>query len=213
MPSGYAALTDLVRAAGYDSILHAVALNVVFLHPDTVAQTGMKPVFPVVRSNPKRGTTEVLESGEEVLYDDNYSPTVAFTWAAGWTGRPKDLQFNHVATESSDVRCYTALWNLCVTPTFLAKPTDGHADVRAALAYRSHELYGSPAFREAPAKPDGYDDFKWGPVTEPIPNLGDVMRQRMAKTKEKRMLQIRRIGWLFGEAEPSCPPEQLRAEA
>lgn len=205
MPSGYTALAEILRSAGYPSILHAVAEKVVFIHPDTVAQTAMEPVFPVVRSLAKRGTTEVLDTGEEVLYDDNYTPTIAFKWAAGWTSRPKDLQFNHVLTESADVRSYTALWNLCVTPTFLAKPTDGHADVKAALRYRSHELYGSPPFLDEPQKPEGYDDLTWGPVTEPIGDLADVMAQRFTKTKERRMLQIRRIGWHFGAPQPTEP--------
>lgn len=199
MPSGYQALAGLLLAAGYPSILHAVAKNVVFIHPDTVAQTEMKPMFPVIRNKELRATTTVLDSGAEVMYDDNYTPTKAFVWAAGWTGKPKDLQFNHVVADSADPRSYTALWNLCVTPTFLAKPTDGHPDVKAALRYRSHELYGSPTFLEPPVKPEGYDDLAWGPVTVPIDDLATVMRQRLAKTKERRMLQIRRIGWLFGE--------------
>jgi hypothetical protein len=199
MPNGLEALTRVIRDAGYSSVLDAVARQVIFLHPDTVAQTALQPVFPVIRSMAKRGTTTVLPSGQEVMYDDNRSPTEAFKWAAGWTKKPMHLQFNHVITDSSDPKSYTALWNLCVTPTYLAKLTDAAPEVQAALRYRSHELYGTPAHLDAPTKPDGYDALVWAPVTEPINDLATEMRKRLAKTNEKRMNVIKRLGWLFGD--------------
>ena len=55
--------------------------------------------------------------------DDNTSPTLAFKWAAQ-QGRGPDIQFNHIYTGTNDPDLYTALWNICVTPAFLAKLTD-----------------------------------------------------------------------------------------
>jgi hypothetical protein len=44
---------------------------------------------------------------------------------------------------------YTALWNLCATPAFLAKTADGqnHPKVRVALKYRAFDL--EDAYRDA----------------------------------------------------------------
>jgi len=203
MPNGIEALRRMVERAGYASVLEAVAEHVVFLHPNTVGQTGLKPIFPVVRDMKRRCQTEVLANGQEVMYDDNTMPTFAFRWAAGWPSTSTDLQFNHVITDSSDVRHYTALWNLCVTPAFLAKATDGHPEVATALRYRSHELYGSAPHLAAPEKPEGYEQLRWGPVAPPISDLASTMQARFSKSNSTRAKAIRRIGWLFG---PPTPP-------
>ena len=56
----------------------------------------------------------------------------------------RDVQVNHVWADAKNRDTYTALWNLCVTPAFLAKTTDGsnHPEVIEALKYRSVELFG-----------------------------------------------------------------------
>ncbi len=69
---------------------------------------------------------------------------------------------------------YTALWNLCVTPAFLAKTTDGsnHPEVLAALRYRVVDLYDTRSGGlERPSKPDGYDDLEWASSPEPVADL------------------------------------------
>src|SRR5262245_27146245 len=57
-------------------------------------------------------------------------------------GPGPDVQYNHVWNDSANPDAYTALWNVCATPAFLAKTTDGsnHPDVVAALRYRAWEL-------------------------------------------------------------------------
>jgi hypothetical protein len=58
------------------------------------------------------------------MLDDNASPTDAFLWSAGIAKGP-DVQFNNLWSLSRDPDSYTALWNICATPAFLAKTTDG----------------------------------------------------------------------------------------
>src|SRR5438876_363935 len=83
----------------------------------------------------------------------------AFLWAADRVKGP-DVQFNHVWRQSADARCYTALWNLCCTPAFLAKACDAHPVVTEALRYRAEHLYGYRPADDLPArKPDAYDDL------------------------------------------------------
>jgi hypothetical protein len=45
------------------------------------------------------------------------------------------VQTNHVWGDPKNPETYAALWNLCITPAFLAKCTDGrhHPEVHAAL--------------------------------------------------------------------------------
>ena len=120
-----------------NSVVAAVAERAVFLHPDTVRQTGGQAVFPTIRDMLHRGTFDTMADGRHVLRDDNTSPTLAFLWAAGRTKGP-DVQYNHVWNDSANPDAYTALWNICATPAFLAKTTDGsnHPDVVAALRGR-----------------------------------------------------------------------------
>jgi hypothetical protein len=55
-----------------------------------------------------------------------------------------DVQYNHVFRDPRNPATYSALWNICVTPAFLAKTTDGsnHPEGLAALRFRVLELYG-----------------------------------------------------------------------
>jgi hypothetical protein len=134
------------------------------------------------------------------MFDDNLSAIVAFIWAAGF-GRGRDTQFNHIWPSSRDVSAYTALWNLCATPAFLAKTTDGrnHPDVVAALRRRSYELYGFlPAGASGPVAPDGYDELEWAAHPSPPLALEATYRAQMStKPKDRVVVSAREIGWLF----------------
>lgn len=202
---GVAALDRVLGAAGYPSITAAVAAHTVFLHPDTVAQTHGQPLFPVVR-NPNR-RRELIEFPDEriAMFDDNTTPTLSFLWSARRSKGP-DLQYNHVWGDPRNLDTYTALWNLCVTPAFLAKTTDGstHTDVLAALRYRVVDLFGRwPADRECPSKPDGYDDLVWAPSPEPLQDLESELRGRLTRSPSSTPAEAaRRLGWLFSRWAP-----------
>lgn len=202
---GIKALDAVLRRAGYASVTAAVAEHSVFLHPRTVAQTNGQPVFPVVRDMGRRGEIGKLLDGRPILFDDNTTPTWTFLWAAG-RNKGLDVQFNHVWTDSSNPDLYTALWNLCATPAFLAKTTDGHnhPEVREALRYRAYELYGAhPLGQSSPLKPDGFDQLKWAALADPMLNLEAVYRTRLAGAPKSRMtIAAREIGWLFSGWQP-----------
>lgn len=197
---GVAALERVLGAAGFPSIVAAVAAHTVFLHPDTVAQTGGQPLFPVVRNPNRRRELVELPDGRVAMFDDNTTPTLSFLWSARRTKGP-DLQYNHVWGDPRNLDTYTALWNLCVTPAYLAKTTDGsnHPEVLAALRYRVVDLYGIwPAGLERPSKPDGYDDLMWAPSPELVQNLEAELRGRLARSASSPPAEAARtLGWLF----------------
>jgi hypothetical protein len=203
--NGITALDAVIQRAGYQSVAAAVAEHTVFLHPKTVEQTGGAPVFPVVRDMVRRGQLGALPDGRPILFDDNTSPTWAFLWAAG-RSKGLDVQYNHIWTDSQNLTLYTALWNLCATPAFLAKTTDGqnHPEVRMALQYRAYELYGAhPPGTPPPQKPDGFDGFTWAPMPEPMPSLETVYRARLGAAPKSRMsIAAREIGWIFSDWRP-----------
>ncbi len=145
-------LEELLRRAGYRSVAAAVAEHAAFLHRDTMHQTHGQAVFPTIRDMLGRGVLDTLPDGRRVLRDDNTSPTLAFLWAAGRSKGP-DVQYNHVWNDSANPDAYTALWNLCATPAFLAKTTDGsnHPDVVAVLRYRAWDPSTTPSGRAHPA--------------------------------------------------------------
>ena len=194
---GKLALEDFVRRAGWKSLLAAVASQTVFLHPDTVEQAGKEPMFPIIRG-PLRGEIIAVENGRRVMMDDNTSPTKAFLWAADREKGP-DVQFNHVWQRSDDPQCYTALWNLCCTPAFLAKTCDTHPAITAALRYRAERLYGYRPDGEPPARqPDGYDDLVWAPFPPPVADLEGLFRARLRSSPSSRHANAaREIGWRF----------------
>jgi hypothetical protein len=202
---GVERLEEVLLGAGYASTLHGVAAHTVMLHPSVVAQTGGSAIFRTVRRNPSVGE-RVGEFGEvsfqPVMFDDNLSAIAAFTWAAA-QGRGRDVQFNHIWPSSRDCRVYTALWNLCATPAFLAKTTDGsnHPAVVAALRRRSFELYGYvPAGETVPDAPEGYDSLTWADHPAPVTDLEAVYRFAMStKPKDRVVGSARRLGWLFSE--------------
>jgi hypothetical protein len=204
---GSRALDEVLRRAGYPSVLHAVAEHTVFLHPDTVTQTNGEPVLPVIRAplnTPRRRIVETAE-GRRLWADDNGPPTYAFLWAARRRKGP-DVQFNHLWPGSDVPELYTALWNLCVTPAFLAKTTDTHPEVRSCLRYRSFGLYGYlPAGEPQPSAPAGYDTLSWAVSPEPVADLEAVYRVAMASApKNSATLAARELGWLFSRWMPDA---------
>lgn len=112
-----------------------------------------------------------------------------------------DVQYNHVWGDPRNVDTYTALWNLCVTPAFLAKTTDGsnHAEVVDALRRRSFELYGyKPEGEELPKRPAAYDECTWPEPPAPVDDLEAVFRRRLAAAAKSRpALAARRCVWRF----------------
>jgi hypothetical protein len=206
---GVKALDAVLRRAGYASVAAAVAEHTLFLDPKTVDSTGGQPVFPVIRDMARRGQFGSLLDGRRVLLDDNTTPTWAFLWAAGRSKGP-DVQYNHVWTDAQNPDLYTALWNLCATPAFLAKTTDGqnHPEVRAALQYRAYQLYGAyPRDQTSPPKPEGFDELHWESIPEPVPDLEAAYRARIATApKSRRAVAAREIGWLFSNW---CPDQSL----
>lgn len=203
---GVDALATTLERASFESVLHAVAAFTVFLHPDTVAQTMGKALFRHVRDPGRRGTIGGLPDGRRVMLDDNNGPTLTFLWAAQRVKGP-DVQFNHVWGDPRNVDTYTALWNLCATPAFLAKTTDGanHPEVVNLLRYRSFELYGRlPGGEEEPARPAGYDSLEWPAAPEPVDELESVLRRRLADSPKSRpAVSARLLGWAFSEGPDS----------
>lgn len=203
--NGAVALGNLLERAGYASVEQAVAEHTVFLDPSVVAQTSGQPVFPSIRNMLRRRQFDVLTDGRRVLLDDNTTPTDAFLWSAGQAKGP-DVQFNHVWTAAQDVLAYTALWNVCATPAFLAKTTDGrnHPSVIATLQYRSFDLYGfHPQGTPVPTRPPGYDELRWAPHPPAVADLEGALRQRLkSKPKSPGAIAAREIGWLFSDWRP-----------
>lgn len=195
---GTAALAETLNLAGWRSVESAVAAHTVFLHPDTVRQTGGRALFPVVRDPTRRGQFGSLPDGRQVLFDDNATPTDAFLWSANRVKGP-DVQFNHVWSRPADPDSYTALWNLCCTPAFLAKTSDTHDGVKAALKYRAYQLYGHhPAGEPAPVEPGGFGELRWAVMPEPLRDLEAILRSRLRAARMRRATQVAvRIGWCF----------------
>lgn len=200
---GVGALATTLERAGFETMLHAVAAHTVFLAPNTVAQTHGKALFRLVRDPTRRGEIAALSDGTQVMFDDNTGPTLAFLWAAQRTKGP-DVQFNHVWGDPRNPNTYTALWNLCATPAFLAKTTDGsnHPEVVNLLRYRAFDLYGQlPVGEERPGRPTGYEKLEWPASPGPVDDLEAVLRRRLCDAPKSRpALSARQLGWAFGTA-------------
>jgi hypothetical protein len=207
---GVEALSAVLLRAGFSSVPAAVAAHTLFLHPDTVTQTKGHPVFRTVRDPGMRGTVGRLPDGTEVMYDDNQTPALAFTWAAQRIKGP-DVQLNHLWGDPKNPATYTAIWNMCATPAFLAKTTDGsnHPLVLALLRYRAFDLFGHyPEGEKRPSKPAGYDTLAWLRHPEPVRDLEDVLRSRLAgASKSRAAVSARQLGWLFSGWRPDAALE------
>lgn len=206
---GVAALEQLGTQAGFPNSMHLVAKHTIFLDPSTVAHSRGQALFPVVRSMVLRGTFgEVLDSSgapTSIYFDDNRTPTDGFLWSAQRTRGP-DVQYNHVWTRSSDPDAYTALWNLCATPAFLAKATDGsnHPTVVAALRRRSFELFGVvPVGEPEPTTPPGFNELEWAASPPPVNDLEQTLRTRLKTSPKSPAAKVaRELGWLFSDWQP-----------
>ncbi len=206
---GVGALAATLERAGYATVLHAVAAHTVFLHPDTVAQAAGRALFRLVRDPARRGTFDTLPDGTAVMLDDNTGPTLGFLWAAQRVKGP-DVQFNHVWGDPKNPKTYTALWNLCATPAFLAKTTDGanHPEVVKLLRYRALDLYGQlPEGEERPEPPAAYAGLEWPEPPEPVDDLEATIRRRLCEAPKSRpAASARRLGWAFSTGpDPSIP--------
>ncbi len=197
---GAALLDEMLASAGYRCVEEAVAAHTIFLDPATVEQAAGKAIFPVVRDPQRRDEIAHLAPHGRVLYDDNTTPTLVFLWAAQRKRGP-DVQFNHVWATSKDPDSYTALWNLCCTPAFLAKTTDTHPGVGEVLRFRSWDLYAmKPAREEIPEKPTGYDDPVWAESPAAVPDLESLFRGRLRSSPKSRPARAaREIGWAFSD--------------
>jgi hypothetical protein len=109
-----------------------------------------------------------------------------------------------VWTGGDAAKLYTALWNLCATPAFLAKTTDTRPEVQALLQYHAYTLYGHlPAGELVPSEPEGYKDLQWAPVPDAVENLEAVYRSQMrAAPKNRATIAARELGWLFSKWQP-----------
>jgi len=202
---GYEELVDVLHRGGYPSILHALAAHTVFVHPETVRQTRGHPVFRVIRaaSAAERGRMVAAHDGGRAMLDDNTAPTDAFLWSVD-RGKGRDVQFNHIWQLSKEVRYYTALWNLCATPAFLAKVTDSAPAAVLALRRRAYDLYGHlPDGETVPNVPPGYVELVWRPSPPPIADLESVLRERLARRpKSRTAASVRECGWVFSDFQP-----------
>lgn len=197
-------LAALEAVLGAENLLPVVASHAVFLHPDTVRQAGQTAMFPIVRAEGAERRGAIIDWGHSrVVACDNLSPTHAFLWAAE-RGKGPDIQFNHVWPGKRDPTLYTALWNICVTPAFLAKLTDNHPVVKAAIRCRAHDLYGYlPKGQARPAEPPGFSSLSWAPHPPPIANLETVFRRRMASVGSSRCtIAAKQLGWTFSCFKP-----------
>jgi hypothetical protein len=202
---GAVALETTLKRAGFASVVAAVAGHAVFLDPATVAQTRGQALFPVVRSPERRGRFGRAADGRQVLFDDNTTPTLSFLWSAQ-RRNGHDVQLNHVWSRPADPDSYTALWKLCCTPAFLAKTTDTNREVRAALRFRSYELFGhEPAGEPIPDRPPAYDSLGWLPSPAPVVDLEALIRERMQRAPKSRPAQAAaKLGWLYSDGPDPC---------
>jgi len=200
---GLGALEEVIRRAGYTTVVHAAAAFSAFHHPDTVAQTRGLPLFPVVRCRDMKQREKPLDkNGRVLMQDDNYPPTYAFSVPAG-ARAADDTQFNHLWSFSDDWRYYTALWNICPTPAFVSKLTDSHPDVQAALRYRSFALYGFvPEGSTQPPKPQSYEELPWTDPLPPVKDLERLFRERLKRENNRVSRCVRKYGWLYSDYQP-----------
>lgn len=202
---GLAALERVIRQSEYGTLQQAVASLALFSHPSTVAQTGNKNLFRVIRARGirRRGERDIV-GGAPMEFDDNLFPIMGFLWANDLHRRKlKDVQYNHILSMSSDVSSYTSLANLAALPAFLSKLTDNHAEIKAQLYYRSKELYGPLSAAKIPEKPNYYISLNWRAPLEPVDNVEQTVRRRMSKSPKCRVTKsARELGWLYSGYKP-----------
>ncbi len=205
---GKAVLEGLLEKSVYQTVAQAVARLTKFSHPDTVAQTCNQNIFCTIRRTNSGDVGKYFdgEYGGRVMLDDNRSPTCAMVWANGSILKKyRDVQFNHIWSQSRDVTLYTSLANICITPTFLSKLTDTDGQICMLLRYRAYDLFGGfkPHTQPPPQKPRCYDDLDWAKPLPPVQNVEGQFRRSIAtKPKDRTVRSIREIGWYFSNYQP-----------
>jgi hypothetical protein len=197
---GQRALVEALANSEWRTIEQALASLTVFVSPRTVEEMNNQPVFRMARGRfEQRGK---IDYERRVMFDDNRGPIMAFRWATGFSGKTAHLQFNHVHAQSDNMDFYTALSNICVTPTFLAKVTDGHGAL--LLRFRAWELFGLlPPSGAAPKMPEGYDRLEWAAPLDPLADVEGMMRKTMSTKPKDRVTQsVRELGWVYSSFQP-----------
>jgi hypothetical protein len=197
---GYKALIGALERSEWGTPEQALASLAVFASPQTVQELRGQPIFPSVRyPSGNRSLRGRIDQDRRVIYDDNYTPTAAFKWATGFPGKTH-LQFNHIYEDSDNAVLYTALQNLCVTPSFMAKLADNNP----LLKFRAWKLFGDLSPEGEPSQePPGYDSLTWASPLNPLPDLEGRMRRRMAHNREKRIAScVCELGWVFSGFRP-----------
>lgn len=124
----------------------------------------------------RSGETRRTTSPDGILLDDNTYANTAMKQALPAGARGFD---NCVVCHVWPISCYneryhTCLANLVILPSALASLTDFDPQVRAALQFRSWELYGwHPRDQERPLRPEAYPD-NW---REPEAAAADVWKR------------------------------------
>ena len=173
-------------------------------HPDVVKRLG-SAVFPVARvkgGNATRGTCDTVKdrSGQDrkVMYDDNATPRWALLWSHGFEqmAQPTGWTFAHVWDESDDPDAYTHLANLVMMPECFGSLSDKQGPLVLHLRHHAESVYGwRPANTDPVESPSGYNDLTWR-YLDPIQDPLDFIRNRMARSKEKRVRTLRDLlGW------------------
>lgn len=194
---GLSALEALVQGLPYRTLIQAIASLTVFSSPEVVRQTECRAVIRVIRNAPRRG--EIIEmDGRRVGLDDNKAPTDVFMWCNGLTRRPRDIQFNHVYSDSQNPDLYTCLANLCITPSFLSKLTDTNLEIKHLLRYRAWDLFGwHPSGTAIPNKPAGYAELIWAPCLPPVDDVRATFEAVAARRpKDRTVLFTASLGLL-----------------
>jgi len=197
--NGESALEEVILESKYGSIEQAIASLTLFTHPDTVMQTGGKGLFRIRRYRAREERGQIVES-ERVVLCDNDSPTRAFLWSNGMTHQQySHVQFNHIYQLSYDPEYYTSLANICVTPAFLSKLTDGNHRIQDLLKYRSYDLYGFvPMDEQCPLKPDCYGSLQWADTCNYNGDLkGTIEKKLIANALSRIAISVERFGWLI----------------
>jgi hypothetical protein len=128
------------------------------------------------------------------MRDDNAGAHIVFSAASDIRILGRHLNLNHLYGGDS-VELFTNLRNLCITPSFLAKLTDGNRSIVQLLRRRAFVLYGFAPEGEPMA--DGYDDLDWSPTLPPVPDLQARLSQMLRNSNGHTARAVRRLGWCF----------------
>lgn len=208
---GKLALQEIIQMSEYHTLEQAIASLTIFSSPEAVRMSKGRPVFRSIRwraaDADKKGA--ITRLGDQwVFHDDNQTPANAILWANQISRKKKsDLQINHIWDRSQDVDSYTALWNLCITPCFLAKLTDTDRKVQSLLRYHATKIYGEfvPQGLRETEEPPGYVALRWAAYPKPFPD-GEAMKASMLKRmqrapKSRTTICARDVGWCFSDGQ------------